>query len=181
MTQQRLKNVHFSSRTLQPPGPPPRASSIEAKQSVDYIKSLGDTKRLQAFTERIQGPDASAPQTALYYRKDLSIIDKKLPELKIPKNLNPKLASPIIITPQKPKIMANSPSSATIQTNPFARRASASVPQNGGYASPIAQISQKEILQSFKQPIILKHALRGPKFELTPYAQYLSDQNNESK
>ena len=32
----------------------------------------------------------------------------------------------------------------------------------------------------WKQPVILKQALRGPKFELTDYAQYLADRNDSS-
>lgn len=77
--------------------------------------------------------------------------------------------------------MKKTPASATrpAARSPFSKP-SAALPPPAVEASPLVQITQKEILDSFKQPVILKHALRGPKFQLTPYAQYLADQNNDA-
>lgn len=144
-------------------------------QPIDVIKDLGDTKRLQAFSDAITGPDPHAPQTALYYRKELSFLDKKLPDVRLPPKLQPRFASPLVPSAS----LKTSPSSASLQgaVSLFAR-APPALPQSAGQPSPLTQISQKDILDSFKQPVILKHALRGPKYQLTPYAQYLADKNN---
>lgn len=40
-------------------------------------------------------------------------------------------------------------------------------------------LSMDYVKKSFKEPVILKHALRGPKFELTEFAKYLSAQGDE--
>jgi hypothetical protein len=140
------------------------------------IKELGETKRLQAFSEGITGPDPQAPQTALYYRKDLSFLDKQLPEIKLPPRMRPRFASPLVPA----AALKNSPSSQTLQDKRsiYGKRPTPALA--AGQASPLTQITQRDILDSFKQPVILKHALRGPKFQLTPYAQYLADQNNEA-
>jgi hypothetical protein len=44
--------------------------------------------------------------------------------------------------------------------------------------SPQEQLNREEILASFKKGVILKHPLRGPKFKLTGYAQYLKESSN---
>jgi len=43
---------------------------------------------------------------------------------------------------------------------------------------PASKMTRDEILASFKKAVILKHSLRGPKFKLTDYAQYLKESNN---
>lgn len=167
---------------LQPTSPKPRGAASPA-QPEDIIKNLGTTKRLQDFAQQITGPDPQAPQTALYYRKDLSYIDKLLPEIKLPSKLLPQLKSPLA-----PPSLNRSPSNATLhhgQSAPITNKIALSpfskpIAKTEILNSPLSQITQKEILDSFKQPIILKRALRGPKFELTEYAQYLADRNDSS-
>jgi len=180
LTQRKLKQLQPSARTLQPASPKLRgaASPLHAFQvgfhQDDIIKNLGTTKRLHEFAQQITGPDPEAPQTALYYRKDLSYIDKLLPEIKVASKLLPQLKSPI--APMSP--LNRSPSNSTLRNvqSPFLKPIAKTEQLN----SPLSQITQKDILESFKQPVILKQALRGPKFELTDYAQYLADRNDSS-
>ena len=59
---------------------PPTAEEAEA-----FIKELEkDPERLQKFAEGITGPSANDPESALYYRKELTYLDKLAPTLKVP-------------------------------------------------------------------------------------------------
>ena len=110
----------------------------------DLVKNeLNDTAKLNEFSSSITGPDASQPQTGLYYRKDLSFLDKRVPKLR-----SPSLQSGQEGLPSLPMI------------------------------SPEGKMNRDEILESFKKGVILKHPLRGPKFKLTGYAQYLKESSN---
>ena len=90
--------------------------------------------------------------------------------------MQPRFASPLVPS----TTMKNSPSSATLHDGPSLFSKPLPLPLTAGQASPMTQITQKEILDSFKQAVILKPSLRGPKFQITPYAQRLAEQKNEA-
>lgn len=59
------------------------------------IKNLNTTKLIDEFKEKINGPDSNQISTQLYYRKDLTYLDKMLPEIKIPLYKKYNLVSPL--------------------------------------------------------------------------------------
>jgi len=52
--------------------------------NIDIIKNLNSTKLIDEFKDKIKGPDLNQKETQLYYRKELTYIDKILPEIKVP-------------------------------------------------------------------------------------------------
>lgn len=120
-----------------------KTQSVNLRRKQDFVHTeLNTTRKLEEFTKQILGPDLGNEGTSVYYRKELSYLDKLQPS---------------------GRINAHSPD------NIYCKHLS---------TESRKVLSMDYVKKTFKEPVILKHALRGPKFELTEFAKYLSTQGD---